>query len=519
MKTFSRRNLVRLLALVVVVCAVAIATPFAAAQRGTGGGGGAGTGGGGGKGTGGGAGRADAIAQPEPQEERDHLPRHPNVRDFGAKGDGTTDDTAALQAAIDAGLGGVPFARGTYRISRSLVVDLDRVGFTSLYGDGTATLVMTGPGPAIKFIGTHGGTASPATVEEKVWSQQRTPMVDALEIVGAHPAAEGIWLEGTMQAVLTRVTVRRALHGIHLFRRNRNVVIAQCHLYENRGIGLFLDRLNLHQVNITNCHISYNGGGGIVVRESEVRNLQIGTCDIESNMAADGPPTANLLIDCTAGTLREGAIVGCTLQHNHEARDSANIRFIGESRDQPQKVGNFTIGDNVLSDVAVNIHLQNARGVTITGNTFWKAFAHNLLVTGSSNIVLGANLFDRNPDYQPADSDNALLFDDCQDCTLSGLHVNHVLAAPAGLVIRHSKRINLTDSTFLNCEGAGLWLDEVEQSRVSDCLIVGNGTKSDHPSAIRATGGRGNMIVDNLYDGRLDVEPERAKLEGNVAAE
>ena len=83
-----------------------------------------------------------------------------------------------------------------------------------------------------------------------------------------------------MQLTLTRVVVREALHGVHLVKRNRNVTLAACNLYNNRGIGLFLDGVNLHQINVANCHISYNHGGGVVVRGSELRNLQIGSSDI-----------------------------------------------------------------------------------------------------------------------------------------------------------------------------------------------------------------------------------------------
>ena len=54
-------------------------------------------------------------------------------RDFGAKGDGKTDDTAALQAALDAGSGNdvkqhkiVYMPNGTYRVRKSLVVNREK---------------------------------------------------------------------------------------------------------------------------------------------------------------------------------------------------------------------------------------------------------------------------------------------------------------------------------------------------------------------------------------------------------
>src|SRR5688572_23355097 len=78
----------------------------------------------------------------------------------GLVGDGVADNSDALQRAIDAGTGGVHFPKGTFRITRTLVVDLDKVGYTSLTADGTAMLKMDGPGPAIRFVGTHEGTAA-----------------------------------------------------------------------------------------------------------------------------------------------------------------------------------------------------------------------------------------------------------------------------------------------------------------------------------------------------------------------
>ena len=63
-----------------------------------------------------------------------------NVKDFGAKGDGTTDDTAAIQAVLDL-QGQVYIPTGTYIISSSLRVKSN----TRFYGDGVeATIIKEG---------------------------------------------------------------------------------------------------------------------------------------------------------------------------------------------------------------------------------------------------------------------------------------------------------------------------------------------------------------------------------------
>ncbi len=435
---------------------------------------------------------------------------------FGAAGDGTTDDTLAIQRAL-AEAGAIYFPRGTYLISQTIDVRLDTLGPISISGDGTARIVMGGAGPAFRITGTHIGTAAPATVAPEVWKTERTPTIDGIEIVGRHPDSGGIELSGTMQATLTRLVIRSVGTGIYLTRRNRNVIISECHLYDNRGAGILLENVNLHQINVVNCHISYNRGGGVVVRKSEVRNLQIGSCDIEGNMDADSDPeTANVLIDARSSSIREAAIEGCTLQHSGDLPTGANVRLIGESRDVGQKVGHFVIADNLISDVAVNIHLQYARGVSITGNSIWQGYQHNLLVEGSSQIVVGPNLFDRNPDYRPYKSTNSIRFVDSEDCTLTALHVTGVLSAPAAIAFERCRWINLSGCSVLDSEGDGISFDTVENSRISDCSVRANSKGETSGRAISVIGGQNNQVVNNLYSGRLAIEPAAGKASGNV---
>jgi hypothetical protein len=401
------------------------------------------------------------------------------VLDAGARGDGEADDSAAIQGLIDSKAGTVRFPPGAYRITKPLVVDLDRVGYTAFVADGTAKIVMSGSGPAIRFVGTHGGTAAPNTVEDNVWDRQRMPLVSGLAIEGAHAEADGIEATGTMQLTVSGVHIRGCRHGVHLVGRNRNVLIDACHIYHNTGCGVYLDNVNLHQTNISASHISYCGGGGVVVRGGEVRNVHINGCDIEANMAADGPPTANVLFDCADGSMAEAAITGCTLQHTGNAPDSANIRVLGRGfmtrrgERLPFNCGHVTIGDNVLSDVRTNIHLVGARGVTIVGNTFWQGYEHNLLVEDSYHVVVGPNAMERNPlyGYTATEAKNGVVFRGSKDCTVSGLHLHNVIGSEAGLVLEKCHRIHVTGCTVLDCDDAGILARETTDSLIHGCLI------------------------------------------------
>ncbi|HEC02781.1 MAG TPA: hypothetical protein ENI81_04500, partial [Phycisphaerales bacterium] len=399
-----------------------------------------------------------------------------SVRDFGAVGDGKSDDSGAFQRAIDSGCGDILVPRGRYRFDKTVVAELDRVGPLSIAGAGTATIIMAVPGPALKLVGTHGGTASPTTVKDNVRLNQRMPIISGLEIVGAAPEACGIEATGTMKATFSKLLIRKALHGIHLTKRNRNVIISDCHIYENRGIGVYLDHVDLHQINVGNSHISYNDGGGVVQRGGAVRNLQIGNCDIESNMGQEAPPTGNVLIDATGGSIGEIAVTGCTIQHNHGAPDSANIRIIGESQPRPSyaqgelRGGNVTITGNILSDVQTNIHLHKVRGVTVVGNTLWKGYTNDILVEGSSSIVVGQNVLERNPRYHYGDGATAkrgVIFRDCDNVNLTGLHIASVQGQEAGLLLERCRRFNISGCTILDCDNCGILMDDVEDTVIS----------------------------------------------------
>src|SRR5262245_52590167 len=64
-----------------------------------------------------------AREQPSPKS----TPPSGDVRAHGAKGDGEADDAAAVQKAIDSGAGAIRFGKGTYRLTRTVAIPLDKV--------------------------------------------------------------------------------------------------------------------------------------------------------------------------------------------------------------------------------------------------------------------------------------------------------------------------------------------------------------------------------------------------------
>ncbi len=358
-----------------------------------------------------------------------------SVRDFGAVGDGKADDTEAIQHALADGDGLVEFSRGEYRITKPIVVDLAKIGRTAICGSGgTAKIIMAAAGPAFFFLGSHDKSADPLGFKPEIWQRERMPLLSEIEIMGEHPEADGVRLQGVMQPTLSGVLIRKVRNAVHVTRRSRNVLISHCHIYQNTGIGVFLDHCNLHQTIITGSHISYCRLGGVRIQGGEIRNLQITGNDIEYNNnraigvpGADAEPTAEIYIDVEDGSVREGTICSNTLQATYSPNGS-NIRFIGSGSKGNHRVGMWTIAGNLIGSQAINIHLTSALGFAISGNYIYSGHERNIVIEGSRSIAIGANTLGHNADYGDKELSTGIRFVDCEDCTMTGLIIQDALA-------------------------------------------------------------------------------------------
>ncbi len=449
-----------------------------------------------------------------------------NVRDFGATGDGRTDDTDSIQHAVEQGDGHVVFPPGVYRITRPITAELSRHGRVAIEGEGgTAKLVMDAAGPAFRIVGTHDKTAEPSDFRPAVWQNERMPTVCGLEIVGEHDESDGIELEGTMQATISGVLIRRCRYGVHLVKRNRNLLLANSHIYHGRrsAIGVYFDGVNLHQSNIVGCHISYCPHAGIKIERSEIRNLQITGNDIEYNFDPDTEGSADVWIDSREGTVREGTIASNTIQAKNSP-GGANVRIEGLDNELANKAGLWTISGNVIQSQAINLLLRSCRGVAVTGNSFCSGYERSIVLEKCRHILVGSNTFDYNPDYS-GDRIDGITVRKSAGCTLSSLLLESTRAggheAGGAIEVFDSREISIAGCQVLDPAFRAIYLSNVRNSRVSDCTLLDRRTPVTMIQAIAVVGsGEGTVLLNNLVGagtrGDVVVEPKTVTVAGNV---
>lgn len=431
----------------------------------------------------------------------DTLDQIPNLKSL-------PDSTTVLQKAIDDSDGNLLLGKDEIlRITKPLVFDLAKHKAVAVKAAGGVTIVMDGPGPALRFIGSHKGTASPKSFQPATWNE-RMPIVSGIEILGNHKKADGIELVQTVGAIVTKVSVRWCRHGIHLVNRNRNVVVSDCHLYENSGVGLYLDDVNLHQINVATSHISYNRQGGIVVRDGSVRNLQVSGCDLEGNMPADATPTkvANILIDVSgspdtrAKSIAEITITGCTIQHSANyggdkkktvAPGGANIRLAGK---KIYPINSVTISGNVLSDTTTNIDIDYALDVAINANNFFAPKPANLRVANSKRVVVSGNTFNPRQFERPG----TITFKACADCVIANSTLHKFATNEGALILDGCSGFTLNGLNLSDC-GSGIMLKNTTDTTISSCRVTR--TTSGSPDISINDSNKSILLNGNAFSG------------------
>lgn len=290
-----------------------------------------------------------------------------SVRDFGAKGDGTTDDTAAIQSAIDSAPPGFTvYFPGTgsaawYRVSSSLNVSTPNIRFLGQPRDGYAVSIR----PAVPNIAV-------IVVKQPGFVFQDMAIIGDGGVGGASATVTGIDLYGSPNAdvdcSIMGGTIQSCLIGALI--RGRNAAVTRT-LFSGCVRAVVIDGL-------TPFHTGAGAGNGN-------RGNTIENCRFHGTGAA--------AIDVTStAKVRHLLIAGNYFDSNGAG---THVRATGTSTSAHEKL---TIRDNKSAEVAAVVYsltyVNNSTidGLDIMGDTTTRNSANGMELN-NCNTVIVRNVF------------------------------------------------------------------------------------------------------------------------------
>jgi hypothetical protein len=349
----------------------------------------------------------------------------PNVKDapYNATGDGTTDDTAAIQAALDA-FDIIYIPEGTYRIST-----LNCNAGQMILGAGQSTILK-------KKAATTGYIINAGTNSIQV---------------------HNIDFDGNQTGPWVADTTIGTTHGVYLYAAGGSALVSNCRFYDFDGAGVMMEG----DSNITNRD---NRG---VVEKSWFRNCQTGIRLGDTNTAEYTAVRHNNCKDCYVGILQPCAnvtVLGNELtdcEFGWDAKPSngrSHSKYVGNTVHHSKirfyncwngslVTGNsfFSTTVNLLADSPGTAN-QDCRGIEISGNQFDSPTISDF--SGGLNYIRGNNFGSGDASYTGGGR-KSIVYD---NYLFTGAKATQTVAKTASytvLVADQQKTFNNTGATAL----------------------------------------------------------------------
>jgi parallel beta-helix repeat protein len=314
-----------------------------------------------------------------------------NVRDFGAKGDGATNDYTAIQAALtaaaSAGGGVVFFPEGTYMIGTVLTVSNN----TTVAGVGASSIIKQTAGfngPAIQNNDTVSGNTTICLRDLKVDGNKQ----NGVNIAGAW----GIYFTRVTYSSIENVTVTSARSdGIALeyckFTTVRNCVVTSC----NKP-GIYLsgsDRCKvIDNVMASNllCGISVGSGWYNVISGNHASGHSSGDIalgrDSQYNVVSS---------NCVSFINTSGEVVGTTAGYTlpYQAEHAGSVAsYDGTDATTLYSASNNVIANNIVTGGSGSaVQLVGGFGNTIENNVISQCGSYGITLNGSTKNLVRSN--------------------------------------------------------------------------------------------------------------------------------
>jgi len=286
-----------------------------------------------------------------------------SVKDFGAKGDGTTDDTAAIQAAVAASSGkALYFPAGTYIVSDIITLVANSV----VYGDqGITTLKL----------------------KAKVYTAANVSIFVLTGISNVY--IYGLIFNGN------KGNIGSARNPINTVYNTTQVTFDTCQWVSCEGICLNVST-SVDSFAVLNCR--FISCGGATDNSDGYRNQAIAFSTTGSARSKDIEITGNYFfaqgLDCISMCNLDDVVVS-----NNAAYDSYSFLYNNPS---PYRTINLTVTGNVIYNTnqgslnntvnPVAIDLPRVSNATITGNSIFKCEQSGIgIFDDSSNVVVSGN--------------------------------------------------------------------------------------------------------------------------------
>ena len=300
-----------------------------------------------------------------------------NVRWFGATGDGTTNDAAAIQAAINAvataGGGVVLFPPGTYAITTPLSITTSGISLIGVSPQSSIIKVASGNTTGVTILGASAGsTIAQITLKN-------------LQFLGPGKASAatgyGVSIKWTsVDVLLDNCWIKQwGSHGIYM--NDAYSATFERVLTESNGGCGYYGETNINNILWNRCVVLLNADAGIKVIGGAAALML--ACDIESNAKAG--------VDLRYAFAY--TIQSCDFEGNGTDTTSPNIYLhfktnVADKANMTRIIGNNIEGKSVT---AIGVLVDGANQTAIDGNRFDGQVTDNIKTTSNaSRTLIGA---------------------------------------------------------------------------------------------------------------------------------